>query len=41
MVIFAQGRSYMCIISGLMAATCGLSTYNKKYQKQSAKDINI
>ena len=40
MVVFVQAHSYMCIFSGFMAMFCGLSTYNKKYQKQSAEDIN-
>ena len=39
-IIFIQAHSYMCIFSGCMAALCGLSTYNKKYQKQTAEDIN-
>jgi hypothetical protein len=40
MIVFVQAQSYMCIFSGVMAMVCGLSTYNKKYQKQSAGDIN-
>ena len=39
-VILLRANDYMCIFSTIMAAVCGLSTYQKKYQTQTAEDIN-
>ena len=39
-VILARGGSYMAVFSIIMAAWCGLWTYNSHYQHKDAKDIN-
>lgn len=39
-VVSAKEGSYWAIFSTVMAAYCGLMTYNKRYQYQDARDIN-
>lgn len=39
-VYLATEGAWLCLFSGLMAAFCGIMTYDKRYQHQDAKDIN-
>lgn len=38
--VTAWAGSWFCVFSVLMAAFCGIMTYSKKYQIQTAEDIN-
>lgn len=39
-VIYVTQGSYVAILPALVAAFCGLSTYNTKYTYQDSEDIN-
>ena len=38
--VLAQSGSWGSIVPVIVAATCGLSTYNKRYHIYTAQDIN-
>ena len=39
-VVLATDGRWSCIFSVMVAMICGFCTYNKKYQQQTAEDIN-
>jgi len=39
-VVIALSGDWSCIISVVVAATCGICTFKKRYQHQDADDIN-